>query len=111
MSIKQTHTRWNIRILTIEQHDNKTLYGTSIHSATITSYRVTSPISVELVRSIHGTDKASTKRPPLSRKLSCPPTMALSLPGQAPMGPDPNGCGMSLAADPENGSLTEVLDT
>lgn len=99
-------TRW------IEQHDKKNLYGASLNSTTIASYRVTSPSSVELVRTISGTGKCFNKTAAFIQATTVPPynVIVASWSG-AVSGADPNGCGMSLAADAEDGSLTKVLNT
>lgn len=64
------------------------------------------------MRTISGNGKCFNKTAAFIQATTVFPynVIVASWPG-AVSGADPNGCGMSLAADPEDGSLTKVLDT
>ncbi|KAK0750720.1 MM3350-like domain-containing protein [Schizothecium vesticola] len=71
----------------------------------------TSTINVELVRSIPETDKCFNKTSAFVKGSVVPPYNVIVASWPSPDGPDPNGCRMSLAAGPEDGSLSKLLDT
>ncbi|KAK1831958.1 Lactonase, 7-bladed beta-propeller-domain-containing protein [Podospora conica] len=92
-------------------HDKKSLYGTSINATSISSYRVTSPSTVELVRTINATGNCFNTTSAFIQGTVVPPYTVISASWPGPLWPAPRGCGMSFAIDAEDSSLTEVLDT